>query len=99
MSSTYMEVNKTRRLHFGMGEIYNALQLVFFVLDIYSNQRFLGVGGMILLEKIIRKMFFQSINSWRHVADSRLNEWRIQHGQFEDHSTLVPSEHACENNI
>lgn len=42
--------NNAWHRHFGMGEVYNALQLFIFEFGININQRFQGVREMILLE-------------------------------------------------
>jgi len=80
----YMGVNKVWRLHFRMGEVYNAFRLALFDEEVYFGHNFVGVIGTRLLDKVMRT-FYRNKNIFSTTQRISIPiRWQVQHAHLND---------------
>ena len=80
----YMGVNKAWREHFGMGEVYNALRMSLWDVDIPMGHRFRGVRGTSELAKLLRA-FRLNLFMFSHTQRIAIPiRWEVQHARLND---------------
>jgi hypothetical protein len=80
----YMGVNKAWREYFGMGEVYNALRLSLWDVDICIGHHFRGVRGTLELDELLRAF---RINHFIFSHTQRIAipiRWQVQHARLND---------------